>query len=1669
MKKILLFLLFSPLFLAAQQSMTLLQPAAGISWDGATSHSIRWQAQNVNLLKIEFSANDGATWQVVEEAYPATANAYNWTVPAQPTDSARIRLSDTDNPAIKTVSGLFTIPEPYITLVQPNNLNQENAFAIRWQSSCIFNLNILYSIDGGINWDTIFGNVDAPPGIKNWPVPQAAPNCLVKLVDAASPEMFAVSEAFAISEAMPINPAKYHGGSFDGYARGSNLAPQLAIISPAGGEVWDGSSTQLLSWNAQNTYRIMLLFSIDGGTTWPDTLQTLYPAEAYKYGITVPNTPTTTARFKLVSLDVPGLETESGDFTIPEPFIEIFNDFDFLYAGTPYPIRWQSSGVSQVNIFYSPDASASWDTIALNVEATRGIKNWKVPEATEEGRIRISDSTGSIFAETGIFTIAPLPQANPAKYHGGSFDGYAMRSNLAPTLNFVNPLGGEVWDGSSAQSIQWEAVNTYRLMILFSTDDGVSWPDTLQTLYPAEALKLDIVIPNTPSDAARFKLVSLDVEGLEAISEAFIIPQPFITITNQFTNMYAGTPYPIFWESSGISHVNIGYSPDGGINWDTIAINIPATRGIKNWKVPALTINGMIAIADADLQYSDQSEAFTILDLPQHNPIKYRGGSYDGYAQWWFKTADSNCPNDTTVCECDPAFELTGAIPPGGTYSGPGVANGVFDPAISGIGIHKIYYESTYINGTTVCSFNITVFAPSMIAKDDMGIPVNGTLGGVSVSDVLINDSLHSMPVVADEVSLEQISSTHPLVNLDPQSGEVYLMPGTPAGNYELVYEVCEIANPSDCDQATAMVSVYEFPMLSFCFNDQEAEAGVTLSFCSNQRIAFNLCDVQNGEAPFTICWERDGVTDCDLTVYQGDTLISDFFAEGMHNIKILSITDNLGGTVTDLSTYNFDFDITMGSESFAGNDNTICAGDSLALNNAFATGFTSLQWSGGDGTFVPSNEVQNPEYHPGSQDISTGMVELCITAYSIDPCTSPSFDCLNLTIQSNPMANAGEDLTVCESDMFVEILGSVENAAYVEWTTDSFTGFFDDAGSPATTYFFSQEDISLGTVELCLTAIPKSPCVLPETDCLDLAITLNPVANAGNDQTICEGESIELSMANVENASNVAWNTSGDGFFNDPTLVSAIYFPGPNDISLGTVQLCIYAYPQAGCTNSNNDCMNLNIIETPMANLGNDRYLNCEDYDVSNGQWLPVNIFNTITEDYLSIQWTSDGDGTFDEPTAISPNYYPGLTDRWKGNIELEINILWSSNCQFSSTQSLMLFIPQQIIYFHTDKWLGISSYLETELETVAEVMEPMVLIPGSQYLVNMVDKQGRYYWPEPIPPQSTLGDWLPIGYKLKVKNTPACLPIYGDSLFDQTFAINGSFTYLPVLTNVPADIETLFAGHLDDILLIYHWGDNQLWTPIASDFDNLYPGYAYLLVNKFGFDDYDIAFPDFSPDAPLLTQGQLGASADKFIPPWKKVQDTEFFHFFLFSKTATENLMPGDILGVLNKNDECYGLAEYGKNNDVFKIVAMGDEKLNNIVGGFGANDQLSFKIYRPQSNEEFEVSFVYDEQYPSHKGEFAENGISMVTNIIGATSSIMSSTQSIQLYPNPTTGLLNIYGIAGDYELSVFNAVQEQILTTKLSGIGQIDLSSYPKGIYLIKLTTKDYSVTRKVVVD
>lgn len=164
------------------------------------------------------------------------------------------------------------------------------------------------------------------------------------------------------------------------------------------------------------------------------------------------------------------------------------------------------------------------------------------------------------------------------------------------------------------------------------------------------------------------------------------------------------------------------------------------------------------------------------------------------------------------------------------------------------------------------------------------------------------------------------------------------------------------------------------------------------------------------------------------------------------------------------------------------------------------------------------------------------------------------------------------------------------------------------------------------------------------------------PIANAGTDLTICESDVANLSGSFGGGATSITWTTSGDGSFGDNTSTTAIYTPGTNDISNGSVTLTLTTDDPDGtgpCTAATDDLI-LSIDLAPIANAGADQIICSTDV---------VSLSGVIGGSASGATWTTSGDGTFDDATSLNATYTPGSTDITNSTITLTLSTS-SANC---------------------------------------------------------------------------------------------------------------------------------------------------------------------------------------------------------------------------------------------------------------------------------------------------------------------------------------------------------------------------------------------------------------------
>ena len=326
---------------------------------------------------------------------------------------------------------------------------------------------------------------------------------------------------------------------------------------------------------------------------------------------------------------------------------------------------------------------------------------------------------------------------------------------------------------------------------------------------------------------------------------------------------------------------------------------------------------------------------------------------------------------------------------------------------------------------------------------------------------------------------------------------------------------------------------------------------------CSDVPVLLAGADATNFSA---LLWQTTG----DGT-FDDPTILQPFYTPGENDANTGTV--ELCLTVQPLlplflpATDCIDITIQKTPTAFAGTDQNICESENIVLDEAVANNYSAVVWSGGTGSFDNVNII-NPTYTPAASEAGT-TVTLCLSAMAIDPCTTATTDCIDITIQKTPTAFAGTDQNICESEIIVLNEAAANNYSAVVWSGGA--GSFDNVNIINPTYTPAASEAGT-TVTLCLSAMAIDPCTTPANDCIDITIQKAPTAFAGEDATICESDIFQIS-ATATNYQTLQWITTGDGTFADATALATSYTPGAGDAVLGEIKLVLQVQPMSPCS----------------------------------------------------------------------------------------------------------------------------------------------------------------------------------------------------------------------------------------------------------------------------------------------------------------------------------------------------------------------------------------------------------------------------------------------------------------------------------------------------------------------
>jgi gliding motility-associated-like protein len=246
-----------------------------------------------------------------------------------------------------------------------------------------------------------------------------------------------------------------------------------------------------------------------------------------------------------------------------------------------------------------------------------------------------------------------------------------------------------------------------------------------------------------------------------------------------------------------------------------------------------------------------------------------------------------------------------------------------------------------------------------------------------------------------------------------------------------------------------------------------------------------------------------------------------------------------------------------------AGPDITICTNtNSFVLNGSVSGTTVTPSWNlSSIGNFNPGSAAPNATFFPSAIFLGQTSVTFSLTVPPDGFCNSVT-DVFTVSIVPQPTVNAGSNATVCASNLFVPLSGTVSgNTSTGTWSTPNGTGVFTQFGLASANYTLSQNDtLNLPNITFVLSSSGGlCPAV---TQSINVQLIKSPLVSVGTSTAACESSPIQLSGNVVGFSTSNLWSSSsGTGsFVPNNTALNALYYPSAGDLANGFVTFTLTA-----------------------------------------------------------------------------------------------------------------------------------------------------------------------------------------------------------------------------------------------------------------------------------------------------------------------------------------------------------------------------------------------------------------------------------------------------------------------------------------------------------------------------
>ena len=363
-----------------------------------------------------------------------------------------------------------------------------------------------------------------------------------------------------------------------------------------------------------------------------------------------------------------------------------------------------------------------------------------------------------------------------------------------------------------------------------------------------------------------------------------------------------------------------------------------------------------------------------------------------------------------------------------------------------------------------------------------------------------------------------------------------------------------------------------------------------------------------------------------------------------------LTVTSSGNGNcnaVSDDITITF----TTAPTSDAGLDGIYCENNSDIILSGAITNAGGGIWSGGLGTFNPSNSALGAIYTPSATELSNGFVTLTLTTTGNGTCLAEADD-VTYTFTPPPTVDAGIDQTLCANNADATLAGAITVATGGAWTGGSGT-FTPNATTLNAVYTPTAAELSSGNVTLTLTTTGNGLCNAGSDDVI-ITYTSAPTVNAGIDQTLCENNADVSLNGSVTIATGGTWSGGAGTYTPDANTMNATYTPTAAELSSGIITLTLTTTGNGICLAESDD-LDITFTPEPTVNAGPD------DTKCANNSDLSLAGAITIASGGI---WTG-GAGTYaPNATTLNAVYTPSAAELTAGTVTLTLTTTGNGNC---------------------------------------------------------------------------------------------------------------------------------------------------------------------------------------------------------------------------------------------------------------------------------------------------------------------------------------------------------------------------------------------------------------------